>query len=245
MAVQVPVLAPARQPRLGGLRAAATWITNARVGAAESVVYVSDGCSFPQPAIGLCYGEEVVDEKVGQGIDWYEGIGEPFALYGGVECFLGPDNDFPERARTILIQGEDREIENRLATWAAGGSDLSASADIVEAIAAVEQHADSTYLGRPIILMSRADAIRAASNYVISYGLDGLPYTANGTPVVASGNIDQGVVYGLGAVTVLRSEIANIDAIDYRFNKDFAVAEAVYVLIVDCDYRSFSEIEAP
>lgn len=245
MAVQVPVAAPVRNPRLGGLRAAATWVSNARIGAAESVVYVSDGCTLPQPAIGLCYGEAVVDEKEGVGLTLFDGIGEPFALYGGVECFLGPDNDFPERARRILEDGEDRAVEDRLATWAVGGTDVGPETDIVEQIALLEQDADANYLGRPIILMSRADAVRASAAVAIMYGIDGLPYTVNGTPVVASGMIESGTMAIVGAVTVLRTEVNDINAIDYRFNKDFAVAERVYTILVDCDYRAFVGPETP
>src|SRR5687768_4219726 len=126
MAVQVTVAAPARQARLGGIRQAATWVTNARVGAAEALTYISNGCTFPEPAIGLCFGETVVDEKTGVGIDHYNAIGEPFALYGGVQCFIGPDSDFVQRARDVLIQGEDRVIEQRLYTWAAAGTALTA-----------------------------------------------------------------------------------------------------------------------
>ena len=145
MAVQVTVAAPARQTRLGGIRPVATWVTNARIGAAEEVVYISDGCSFPMPAIGLCFGEQIEEEKEGVGVDHFTGISEPFALYGGVECWLGPDSDFADRARNILIAGEDREIEGRLAAWADGangGSDL-VTGTIVEVIGGLEANADA------------------------------------------------------------------------------------------------------
>jgi hypothetical protein len=241
MAVQVSVAAPARQTRLGGIRAAATWVTNARIGAAEGVVYVSDGCSFPQPAIGLCFGETVVAEKSGVGIDQYSGIGEPFALYGGVECFIGPDSDFPDRARNILIQGEDRAIEARLATWAAAGTSVTGG-NIAASIAAVEQEADQDYLGRPIILMSRANAVLAAAAQAIEYGIDGLPYTVNGTPVVASGAITANAIYAVGAVTVLRSDVETIDTINHTVNTEWAVAEAVYSVIVDCNFRIYATV---
>jgi hypothetical protein len=242
MAVLVPVAAPARSPRLGGIRAAASWVTNARIGAAEGLVYLSNGCTFPQPAIGLCYGESVEDEKEGVGIDQFDGIGEPFALYGGVDCFIGPGNetDFPTRARQILSDGEDRAVEDRLSTWAAAGHDVGDSADVVEAIAALEQYADANYLGRPILLLSRGDAVRASAKYAIVYSLDGLPYTVNGTPVVASGMIDDGTYSIVGATTVVRTEVFDINTINWKTNHDFAVAEATYTILVDCDFRATS-----
>ncbi len=244
MAVQVPVLAPARQKRLGGIRSVASWVTNTRIGAAEGVVYVSDGCTFPVEAIGLCYTQNgTATPKTGESIDSFNGIAEPFALYGGVECFIGPDNDFAERARNVLIQGEDRVIEKRLETWALGGTAVVAT-DIVGAIAAVEQEADEDYLGRPIILMSRGDAVRAAAAMAIEYGIDGVPYTVNGTPVVASASVTSGTLFAVGAVTILRSEINDIDTINHTLNTEWAVAEAVYAILVDCDFRVVADFTA-
>lgn len=245
MAVQVPVLAPVRQTRLGGIRPVTNWVTNARIGAAESVVYMSDGCTFPQPAIGLCYGETVTDEKEGAGIDQFAGVGEPFALYGGVECFIGPDNDFAERARNIIIQGEDRAIEERLWNWAGAGDDAGDGATLVDAIANVDKWADGNYLGRPIILLSRADAVRAFAAGALEYGIDGVPTTVNGTPVVATGQGVDGFVRVVGATTILRSELNDIAAVDHRFNTEFAVAEAVYTFLVDCNFRARSAVTAP
>lgn len=247
MAVQVVTTAPARQRRLGGIRSVAQWVTNERIGAAEEVVYLSDGCTFPVEAIGLCYTQNgTEDEKTGVGIDTFDGIVEPFALYGGVECWIGPDDgDFVDRARAILEAGEDREVESRLGTWAAGGTALTGVTDIVEAVAALEQHADENYLGRPIILMSRADAVRAGAALAIEYGIDGLPYTVNGTPVVASGLVDSGSPMIVGATTVLRSAVNDIDTVDHTLNTRWAVAEAVYAILVDCNYRAVAEIVPP
>lgn len=245
MAVQVPVAAPARQARLGGIRQAATWVTNARIGAAESTVYVSDGCTFPELAIGLCYqADPPTEEKTGVGLDQFTGVSGPFALYGGVDCFIGPDGDFDERARNILIQGEDRAIEQAVYLWANDVVDVPAD-DIVDAIAIMEQALDQDYLGRGILFMSRADAVRASAAMAIEYGIDGLPYTVNGTPVVASGWIPPGTVYATGAVTVLRSEVTEIRTIDHTTNHEWAVAEAVYAVLVDCDFRASSTWTTP
>ena len=79
----------------------------------------------------------------------------------------------------------------------------------------------------------------------IEYGIDGLPYTVNGTPVVATAGVIEGMIYMVGAVTVLRSEIGDIDTIDHRFNKQWAVAEAVYSVIVDCNFRARGSVATP
>jgi hypothetical protein len=213
-------------------------VEDARIGAAETVAFQSDGCTFPVGAPGLCYGEVVAPDKVGVGITNQSGIGAPFAMYGGVKCFLGPDSDLAERARNILVNGEDRMIEDRLEAYATGGTALAAGTTLVGAVALVEQDMDDKYIGRGFLLMARSDAVRArAQQAIIDPGLDGIPTTVNGTPVVASGRVAAGTVYGLGATTVLRSPVTTIEALDPRSNDEWQIAEAVYAIVVDCAYR--------
>lgn len=238
MALALQVDAPVRPPRLGGIRAVATFVENARIGAAETVVYMSDSCTFPVGAPGLCYGEVVAPDKTTVGITNQVGIGAPFAMYGGVKCFIGPDSDLEERARRILVDGEDRMIEDRLETYAAAGTALAAGTTLVGAVALIEQDMDDKYLGRGYLLMARSDAVRArAQGALIDPGLEPFPTTINGTPVVASGRVAPGTVYGLGATTVLRSPVQQMVTLDYRSNDEWQIAEAVYALVVDCAYR--------
>jgi hypothetical protein len=97
---------------------------------------------------------------------------------------------------------------------------------------------DDKYLGRGFLLMSRSDAVKARSQQaIIDPGLDGIPTTINGTPVVASGRVATGTVYGLGATTVLRSPVSTVEVIDSRSNDEWQIAEAVYAIVVDCAYR--------
>lgn len=238
MALALPVTAPARPNRLGGIRQVASWVTEARIGAAETVVFQSDGCTFPQLAIGLCYGETTVTEKTGVGIGNQAGIGAPFAMYGGVKCFLGPDSDLAQRATNILVDGEDRMVEDRLEAYATGGTALAAGTTLVGAVALIEQDMDDKYLGQGYLLMARSDAVRArAQGAIIDPGLGNLPTTINGTPVVASGRVTAGTVYGLGATTVLRSPVTTVEVIDPKSNDEWQIAEAVYAIVVDCAYR--------
>jgi hypothetical protein len=238
MALALPVTAPVRPARLGGIRQVATWVEDARVGAAETVIFQSDGCTFPQLAIGLCYGETTATEKVGAGIANQAGIGAPFAMYGGIKCFLGPDSDLAERARNVLLDGEDRMIEDRLEAYATGGTALAAGTTLIGAVANIEQDMDDKYLGRGFLLMARSDAVRArAAGAIIDPGLDYVPTTVNGTPVVASGRVAAGTVYGLGATTVLRSPVSTVEVLDPRSNDEWQIAEAVYAVVVDCAYR--------
>ena len=238
MALALPVTAPVRPNRLGGIRQVASWVEEARIGAAETVIFQSDGCTFPVGAPGLCFGEVVAPDKAGVGIFNQAGIGAPFGMYGGVKCFVGPDSDLEERARNILVDGEDRMIEDRLEAYATGGTALAAGTTLVGAVAIVEQDMDDKYLGQGYLLMSRSDAVRArAQQAIIDPGLGNLPTTINGTPVVASGRITAGTVYGLGATTVLRSPVTTVEVIDPRSNDEWQIAEAVYAIVVDCAYR--------
>lgn len=238
MVLALQVDAPVRPQRLGGIRAVANFVENARIGAAETVTFMSEGCTFPVGAPGLCYGEVVAPDKSSVGISNLSGIGAPFAMYGGVKCFLGPDSDLEARATAVLLDGEDRMIEDRLEAYATGGTALAAGTTLVGAIANIEQNMDDTYVGRGYILMARSDAVRArAQMAIIDPGLGNVPTTVNGTPVVASGRVAAGTVYGLGATTVLRSAVAQIESIDYRSNDEWQIAEAVYAILVDCNYR--------
>lgn len=243
MPVLVPVAAPVRQARLGGIRTVATWVENARIGMADGVVYQTNGCTFPALAIGLCFGETTVTPKASVGIDEFEGISKPFALYAGVECFIGPDSDQDERARRLLAEGEDRNIEFRIADWADAATALTpATGGIAGSISRLEQHADNNYIGRPVIFMSRSNAVLASAAHVLEYGIDGLPYTVNGTPVVASGRIPDTNISITGAVGILRSPLNEIRTVSPTTNKDWAIAEAVYAITVDCNYRSTTTI---
>lgn len=250
MATVELVQAPARRDRRGGITKVASVVTNDRLGANQGVSFMSDGCTFPLPAIGLCYGEVVEEEKTSTGIDIIEAISPPFALYTGVECWLGSDSasDYETRARRLLDQGEDRALEDRLEAWATGGSAVSPSGTgITGALAAVDNALDQQYPGEGVILMNRGDAVKASAEGAIWgwSGVDTVPSTVNGTPIIASGMVAPGTVYGLGAITILKSSVQTINATDHRLNKDWVVAEAIYSIIVDCNYRVKSTATAP
>jgi len=245
MATTELVAAPARQTRQGGIRSVATFVTTTRLGATEAVSFLSDGCTFPQPAIGLCYGEVVEDDKTSTGIDTIDAISEPFALYAGVECGIveGSSADYAERARNLLEGGVDRVLEERLATWAAGGTALTAGSSLTDALAIVDNALDDDYPGQGVILMNRGDAVRASAEGSLDWSLDGTPTTVNGTPVIASSRVDAGAVLGVGAITVLHTNVETFPGVDFRTNRDWQVAESVYAIIVDCELRVVSAVE--
>ena len=235
------VAPPARKPRAGGIAAVAEVRTNDRLGAVAELTFQSDGCAFPQVSQHLCYaGTATPEDKRFDGIDLVDAIGAPFPLYAGVKCFEGPEPDELARAERTLEQGQDRALEGVLAAWAAGGSALPDGTGVAGALGEVEQAIDDQYLAQGVILMSRGDAVLADTALV--RGADGLLTTVNGTPVIASGRVEPGAVYGLGAVTVERSGASSYEVVDPESNTRWALAEAVFAIIVDCGFRVKSTI---
>ncbi len=232
---------PVRVERVGGIKSVATFRSNDRIGNAEAIVFQSDGCTFPQTEEVRCFAAEEQPDKTFDGIEVDGAIGAPFVLYAGTKCLIaeGSAADYQERARRILEQGHDRELEEILGEWAAGGTGLQAGVDVKNAIGIVEQALDSQYLGQGVILMSRRDALNA--------GLDvATPFrTAVGTPVIASGRIAPGTVYGIGAITIEQSTTKTYQTVDVTTNTDWALAEQVFAIAVDCEYRVKSSTSIP
>lgn len=237
----VLVEAPPREPRQGGIKSVATFVNEVRLGATQAVVYISDGCTFPQLDQHLCYtGDPTPDPKTSVGVDTLVAAVEPFALYAGVECYLGPNTDYDERARRILDQGEDRPLETALEEWADGGTALATGATLVDRIANVDNALDAGYLGQGVILMNRGDAVRADAQGALEWGVDGIPRTINHTPVLASSSFPVGVVLGVGAITIVRTGIETYTAQEFVKNREWSIGEAVYSIIIDCNFRVLS-----
>lgn len=232
----IEVAAPDRSPRVGGLSSIATFRPNDRLGAADGLVFQSDGCEFPRSEVSRCIAAAAPADKTFSGISTNAGVGEPFTLYAGVNCYIGPDSDFIERARRTLSEGQDRPLEAALETWAAGGDALANGGSVAEAVALVEQGLDSGYVGRGVILMSRADVIRADAEGVVHKVGDQIQ-TITGTPVIASGMVTPGTVYGLGAIVVEYSQVVDYQVDDPQSNQRYALAEGSFAILVDCEFR--------
>lgn len=233
---------PLRVSRRGGIEAVADFRTNDRLGAAAGVSFQSDGCAFPQESQHLCYVDGTPVSKTFAGVDIIDGIVDPFVIYAGSRCFMGPNPDFAERALRTLKEGRYFRIEQKLGTWLAGGTALSAADSIAQAIANVEQALDSQHLGEGIIVMSSHDAVLAGSERALFEGPDGLPTTINGTRVLVSGAFAPGVIYGSGAIVVEESAPETFEALQVENNTHWAMAEQIFALAVDCAYRVKSTV---
>lgn len=229
---------PIREDRIGGLSSVVPFRKNDRLAHAEKVTFQSDGCEFPETEESRCLATAPVADKEFAGTATADGIAAPITLYAGVKCFAAPDADEVERARQALEDGRDQKLEELLADWADGGAAVAAGSTPKNAIGRIEQALDKGYRKRGLILMSRFDALEAGLEYTEGEYLR----TKAGTPVVASGWVEPGTVYGLGAVTVEHTDVVERDVIEPQKNTHWALAEQVYELLVDCEFRIKSAI---
>lgn len=182
------------------------------------------------------------EPKYGDGVSQYTTIGDPFARYAGVECYLGGDSvgdTYERQAQTLLEQGEDRAVESELWNWAADAASPGTAADIAAAIAAVEEQADVAYVGAPVILLSRRAAVLADEAGVLHRDGDRL-VTTNGNYVLATGTApadEELTVIATGAIAVYATTTVAVTAIEHEENLAMAIAERVYAVGVDCDFR--------
>lgn len=230
------VAIPERKPRLGGIKSViGDFVTAERLAASKNIQWVSPGCSFPELAPGLCWGQDPTGTKTADGIDVMAGLADNFALYAGVECYM-PGDDYPSRANKLLQDGEDRAVEAQFAAAFATLTPVAGTGGLAGAIAALDQEADGAYVGRPVIWMARDAAVEARAADLVEGDRDGNLWTANGTPVVASASLSAAEVWVTGWPTVYASGIF-VTVVDHPTqNRTLAIAERAYGLAVDCGY---------
>jgi len=230
--------APRRSPRRGGVRSVAEFRDAPnRLGLGGVVEYTSPGCQIAVGDVKLCYPSPAAAQptKTRAGINTLTGIAPVAGIYAGVECFLD-GSDFEQDALNLLSNGSDRAVEAALNTWIQAATPGAAKTGVAAAIAAAENAADGAYVGLPIIVLNRADAEAAFAARALEGDGTGNLWTGNGTPVLASSQITAGKVAVIGGLTVLIStpEVNRVQ--NYTYNKEYAIAEQVFALLVDCNY---------
>lgn len=232
----LPVDAPTRTPRRGGIRSVAEFRLENRIGLGGVQTFVSPGCSLVVGSVELCYPSPMgtQDEKTRQGISILDSAVGAFGGYYGVECWLDGE-DFEAVARQGLEDGEDRLVEAGLNTYLQAITSSGAPTTFTGAIALAEDNADDNYIGAPILVMNRGDVVRAAAENALWYDNDGNVWTPNGTRVLSSGKITANSVSVIGALTVLHTDVEVGYAPILVENKAFAIAERVYGLLIDCN----------
>lgn len=186
-------------------------------------------------------------QKQYDGPSAYTSVVGPFAKYAGVKCWLGGDqigDSYLEQARKLLAAGEDRAVEERLVEWAEAGSGPAPVATLVDAVADAVNAADGDYVGEPLVIMNRGDAERAFAAGVLERD-GGRLVTGTGVSVLATSAATVGTVSVIGWPTVWASAVVAHPANDLRRNEALAIAERVYEIGVDCDYRAVVTVGAP
>lgn len=231
---------PRRSPRRGGIRSVAEFrAAPNRFGLGGVIEYTSPGCGMAVGDVELCYPSPAAAqaEKTRSGIDTLSGIGPVFGIYAGVECYLD-GSDFESDARRLLEMGADRAVEAALDTWLQGNAAEGSATSLVEAIALAENLADGEYPGLPVLVLNRGDAQRAFTARALEGDGTGNLWTASGTPVLASERITVNTVTATGGITVLEGSVTTSRADRLELNKEFAIAEQVFGIAVDCEYAA-------
>lgn len=247
------VEAPARLPRKGGILSVAAEIRDnqERLFAGMDVDYIAEPCGFIQLAPAACWGNDGgAENKTYGGIDPGHGVVATFVGYAGVQCFLEGDlgADEVRRASAQLDLNEGKFLEDNVASWLTGAASDGTAANTVAAIALAEQTADALdgYNGLPVIWMSRSAAqIALQAGALVTEAGTGELFTANGTPVVATGVLSSAKLFVTGAITILRSGVKTTPAIDPTHNKQMAIAERAWSVLNDCDYLLTITVTAP
>jgi hypothetical protein len=228
---------PVRKDRRGGIKSVVgDFVPAERLAVATNLQWVADNCDFPKAAPGLCYAVTPVEGNKEFG-GLAVGDGPVFALYAGVQCYLGNDTDYEDRARAQLESGEGRGVEEVL--WEYGmtaGGTGPAQTSWVAAIGQADEAADTLYVGRPIIMMSRFAAVQARAAKALFGDEEGNLWTANGTPVIASAAAPDDTLIVFGWITVYASPLIATTAPNPILNQEMALAERAYGIAVDCSF---------
>lgn len=239
------VQAPTRAPRRGGIRSVAEFRSADRLGLGGIMEFIATPCSIVVGSVELCYPSPADPqfEKLREGVVTTQGPAV-FGLYYGVECWLD-GADYPTEALAGLELSEDRGIEAALAAYIGTAGIQGTGTDFTSLIAQAENIADQVYGGRPTITMNRGDAVRAHAERALNGDREGNLWTPNGSPVLASSAFPAGEVDAVGAITVYHGEAVVNSTTDHIYNKEYAIAENVYGLIVDCNRRIRFIIDTP
>lgn len=234
-----PVEAPTRTPRRGGIRSVAEFRTDNRIGLGGKLVYTSADCSLAVGEAVLCYPSPAPAQtpKTRDGVSQYQSVLNVFGGYYGVECWLDGE-EYEAVAREGLDRGSDRLIESYLRVWIDSKAASGTPETLVEAIGMADAHADLNYAGAPILLMDRADAVRAGADGALDFDKDGNLWTPNGTRVVSSGQFTEGNVGVTGALTVYETDPVVSRTRDLTLNTELAIAERTFGILADCNFAA-------
>lgn len=233
---------PQRRAPRGGLMAVANVIDTQNGHILQGITYTPDACDFPSLTPGSCWVSEDggLTEKVFDAVPDAVNAVLSFTLHAGVECFIGPDDDFAARATRVLENGESLAVEKALYNILNAPVALATETTIQGAVARAEQWLANHYNGLGMIHMDRRDAsfalqagsIEANDNYSLE--------TKQGVPVANGGgygDVDgapDGVLFATGQVNIWRTGIVQTGTYKLDTNASIALVERSYAITIDC-----------
>lgn len=255
MASLLTVPTPTRQAPRGGLLSVANVIDTADGHILQGATYVPESCDFPALTPGSCWATlNPVDENDDPILEKsFSAIGDPvtttvsFLLHAGVECFVGPDEDFMDRANRILEFGESVALEQIvLQQLLSPASSLATETSLVNGIARAEQWLSRNYPGLGLIHMDRRQASLAMQNGSLARVKDDPNFrveTGQGVPVANGGGYgsldgsaaDPQFIYATGQVNLFRGPLTRTEAVQWTQNTQVALVERPYAVTIDCD----------
>jgi hypothetical protein len=255
--VRYPV-APTTERRRGTLLDAATVETG--IAWHDGLdLFPSYGCmKFDQTAAFCAAAAKTLDQAAG----WQDGF--RFAAYGGTRCkTVSHDEGLRDGLRTAFERGESAAVEKALMTtlfkvndatatlpgeWPAA-TDITPAGGAVSpklAVALMEEHAASTYVGVPtlhlpvsvaslILAVDGAefdgDTLRTKTGSKVAAGAGYMPSTSPAGAAAAAG---ERWAYVTGEVLVMRGDVIDKDAVDTANNEIIAMVERGYIAAIDC-----------
>lgn len=238
------VTAPTRKSRVGGIRNVAEVEGDVfRIFAGGTVAYEAPQCGTALGDAALCFptGGEAQQPKTYEGIDIFEGIAPADAFYAGVECYLG-GAEYGPLAEAALEERIDLKIEKAVDDWVTAEDTAATATDFVDAVAQLENDADANYAGQPVLFMNRGDAVRARAQKAVFGDKEGNLWTINGSPVISSSSITVGRVAVTGSVKILESNTLATETIAQTTNREQAIAERAFAVVIDCKYLSAATV---
>lgn len=246
---------PTRKPARGGLLPVANVIDSNDPHILQGITYVPDGCDIPLISRGSCW---VTNAPTPPANQTFEGIDNPittplsFVLHAAVRCFMGPDEDFMERARRVLNEGESVAVEKVvLSQLLAPTASLATETSFVNALGRAEQWLGWNYPALGLIHLDRRNAsinqgsFEIDSNYIYTTK-QGVP-VANGSGYGTStgAGSDPYTFFATGQVNIWRSPIIEVGTREVEKNSLIAMVERHYAVSIDCGLIAKITVDVP
>lgn len=211
--------------------------------------YLSDACTDGHTWEEFCTLNPAAAKVFDEGPDVV--VGDPFAVYAGVECTLQRLDEAAVRARRRLAFTERHQIDLHVRDILDAEAITlgTGTVPVARGIGILESYGATMYGGVPVIVMSRAAVSCLCSTVGIAKDLSGRLTTCQGTPVAnismglysdPDGNADPTTwAYVSGQITLLRGPVEVISVPqqpqgDGTYEPPRALAERIYVPLIEC-----------